>query len=60
MTSLEPKAPPDGELHAWLVVAGGFSALVCTFGYLNSSRYESFYHHLHPLMSAFEIEGQFS
>lgn len=32
-------APPDGGLRAWSVVFGGFSALVCTFGYLNSFGY---------------------
>lgn len=37
-TSTGPK-PPDGGVRAWLVVSGGFGALVCTFGYLNSFGY---------------------
>ena len=28
--------PPNGGFRAWSVAVGAFSALICTFGYLNS------------------------
>lgn len=34
--SLDVDSFPDGGLEAWLVVLGGWCALVCTFGLINS------------------------
>ena len=35
-TAPTPLPPPNGGTQAWLVALGAFSALICTFGYLNS------------------------
>jgi len=31
----DPNNPPDGGLEAWLVVAGGFFTIFCSFGWIN-------------------------
>jgi len=35
ITNLDPNNPPDGGLEAWLVVAGGFFTIFCSFGWIN-------------------------
>ena len=32
---MDPASFPDGGLSAWLVVAGGFCCLFCSFGWIN-------------------------
>lgn len=32
----KPRPPPDGGRQAWLITAGGFATMFCTFGFLNS------------------------
>lgn len=34
-TTTAPSDPPDGGLEAWLVVVGGFCALLVSFGWIN-------------------------
>jgi len=34
-TEPDPNNPPDGGLEAWLVVAGGFFTIFCSFGWIN-------------------------
>lgn len=41
---LDPLAPPDGGLRAWLNVLGGFLVLFSTFGYTNAfGVYQAYY-----------------
>jgi hypothetical protein len=35
LTRPNPDDFPDGGLQAWLVVVGGFCAVVCSFGWIN-------------------------
>ena len=52
-TPVNPSStPPDGGLRAWSVVFGGFSALVCTFGYLNSFGYVNVPFYLGPIIGS--------
>lgn len=34
-TGPDPNAFPDGGFEAWLVIAGGFCAVFCGFGWIN-------------------------
>lgn len=38
-TGPDPAAFPDGGWEAWLVVAGGFCAVFCSFGWINCKFY---------------------
>ncbi|MCJ1435451.1 hypothetical protein MMC27_004824 [Xylographa pallens] len=35
ISTMDPRAFPDGGLKAWLVVFGGFCCLFCSFGWIN-------------------------
>jgi hypothetical protein len=35
LTKPNPDDFPDGGLQAWMVVAGGFCAIFCSFGWIN-------------------------
>lgn len=48
-TAFDPRQNPDGGLHAWLTVLGGFCILFCSFGWINTIGVFQAYYETHQL-----------